>query len=145
MAESPSELQLEIEKLERKHAENPEGRFFVPLANAYRKLGDLETAEALLHAGIERHPDYLTARIVLGRCLADRGAVQDGQEEVRCQRRLGLQNVIARRALGERAAAASRPNVAVEWYNERMAVDPLNAESRQALERLGSPASAEES
>lgn len=145
MAESPSELQLEIEKLERKHAENPEGRFFVPLANAYRKLGDLETAEALLHAGIERHPDYLSARIVLGRCLADRGAVQEAEEEFRFVLSQDPQNLIALRTLGELAAAAGRTNEAVEWYNELLAVDPMNEEARQALERLGSPASAEES
>ena len=29
----------EIEKLERRYAENPDGRYFAPLADAYRKAG----------------------------------------------------------------------------------------------------------
>ena len=101
MADSPSELQFEIEKLERKHAEHPEGRFFVPLANAYRKMGDVETAEALLRAGVERHPDYLSAHIVLGRCLADRGAVSQAEEEFRFVLVQDPQNLIAKNFAGQ--------------------------------------------
>lgn len=141
MADSPSELQLEIEKLERKHAEHPEGRFFVPLANAYRKMGDLDTAEALLRSGVERHPDYLSAHIVLGRCLADRGAVREAEEEFRLVLSEDSQNLIALRTLGELAAAEGRTSEAAEWYRELLAVDPMNEDARQALESLsGAPA-----
>ena len=34
----------EIEKLERRYAENPDGRFFAPLADAYRKAGQVDRA-----------------------------------------------------------------------------------------------------
>lgn len=138
MADSSSELHLEIETLERKHAENPEGRFFVPLANAYRKMGDVETAEALLRGGVERHPDYLSAHIVLGRCLADRGALTEAEEEFRYVLSRDPQNLIALRTLGELAAADGRPTEASEWYRELLAVDPMNEEARQALDTLGS-------
>ena len=124
----------EIEKLERKHAEHPEGRFFVPLANAYRKMGDVETAEALLRAGVERHPDYLSAHIVLGRCLADRGAVSEAEEELRFVISQDSQNLIALRTLGELAVSEGRTGEAAQWYRELLAVDPMNEEARQALE-----------
>jgi tetratricopeptide (TPR) repeat protein len=144
MADSPSELQFEIEKLERKHAEHPEGRFFVPLANAYRKMGDVETAEALLRAGVERHPDYLSAHIVLGRCLADRGAVSQAEEEFRFVLAQDPQNLIALRTLGELAVAEGRTGEAAEWYRELLAVDPMNEDARQALDALSdAPPSAE--
>lgn len=138
MADSSSELHLEIETLERKHAENPEGRFFVPLANAYRKMGDVETAEALLRGGIERHPDYLSAHIVLGRCLADRDAIAEAEEEFRYVLSRDPQNLIALRTLGELAAGDGRPREAAEWYRELLSVDPMNEEARQALDTLGS-------
>src|SRR5690606_8541778 len=115
MADSPSELQFEIEKLERKHAEHPEGRFFVPLANAYRKIGDIETAESLLRSGVERHPDYLSAHIVLGRCLTDRDAVGEAEEEFRFVLSQDPQNLIALRTLGELALADGRRAEAAEW------------------------------
>jgi uncharacterized protein HemY len=61
MAESPAQLHAEIEKYQQKHDENPEGRYFVPLANAYRKLGEFDAAESLLREGLRRHPDYRVA------------------------------------------------------------------------------------
>ncbi len=61
----------EIEKLERRYAENPKGRNFAPLADAYRKAGQLDQAIELCKSGIERHPDYVSAHIVFGRCLID--------------------------------------------------------------------------
>jgi tetratricopeptide (TPR) repeat protein len=136
MADSPSELHAEIEKLERKHAEHPEGRYFVPLANAYRKLGDVEHAENLLRDGLRRHPDYLSAHIVLGRCLADRSATREASDEFRYVLSFDPQNLIALRTLGELAAAEGRSAEAERWYEELLAVDPMNDEARRALESL---------
>lgn len=136
MADSPAELQNEIETLERKHAANPEGRYFVPLSNAYRKAGALDHAEALLREGLRRHPDYLSAHIVLGRCMADRGAVQDAMEEFRYVLSLDPQNLIALRTLGELAFGAGRVEEAQRWYGELLSVDPMNEDARRALESL---------
>ncbi len=61
----------EIDKLERRYAENPKGRNFAPLADAYRKAGQLDQAIELCKSGLERHPDYVSAHIVYGRCLID--------------------------------------------------------------------------
>jgi tetratricopeptide (TPR) repeat protein len=137
MAESPSELRLEIEKLERKHAENPEGRYFVPLANAYRKLGAVEHAESLLRDGLRKHPEYLSAHIVLGRCLADRHATSEAAGEFRYVLSLDPQNLVALRTLGEMALADGSGDEAARWYGELLAVDPMNEEARRALEELG--------
>jgi tetratricopeptide (TPR) repeat protein len=141
MAESPSELHAEIEKLERKHAEHPEGRYFVPLANAYRKLGDVEHAESLLTEGLRRHPDYLSAHIVFGRCLADRNATRQAEEEFRYVLSLDPQNLIALRTLGELAATDGQTADAERWYDELLAVDPMNEEARRALENIRGTAS----
>lgn len=140
MAETPPELQVEIEKLERKHGENPEGRYFVPLANAYRKLGQLQRAESLLREGLRRHPDYLSAHIVLGRCLADRGATDEATEEFRYVLSLDPQNLIALRSLGDLSLGSGRVDDAGRWYNELLRADPMNEEARRALESLQPPA-----
>lgn len=136
MAESPTELHTEIEKLEARHAEHPEGRYFVPLANAYRKLGDLDHAEELLREGLQQHPDYLSAHIVLGRCLADRGATPEAASEFQYVLSIDPQNLIALRTLGELEVAAGRPVEAARWYEQLLAVDPMNEEARRALDNL---------
>lgn len=136
MTEVPAELQIEIDKLERKHAENPDGRFFVPLANAYRRAGNTPDAERLLRAGLERHPGYLSARIVLGRCLADRDAIAEAEEEFRYVLSEDPQNVVALRTLGELAAGRGRTDEADRWYRELLSIDPQNEEARRALADL---------
>ena len=136
MAETPSELQTEIEKLEARHAEHPEGRFFVPLANAYRKAGSIERAEAVLREGLRRHPDYLSAHIVLGRCLADRGAVGEATAEFEHVLAIDPQNLIALRTLGDLAMSSGQPAESARWYRQLLAVDPMNEDARRALEAL---------
>jgi tetratricopeptide (TPR) repeat protein len=136
MADTPTELRTEIEKLERKHGEHPDGRYFAPLADAYREAGELDIAERVVRDGLQRHPDYLSARIVLGRILMERGLLQDASQEFR--RALGLdpQNLVALRCLGEITDRAGDRGEAERWYRELLTADPMNSDAREALERL---------
>lgn len=136
MADSPARLAAEIRKLEQKHEEDPDGRYFVPLANAYRQLGELEHAELLLRDGLRRHPEYLSAHIVLGRCLLDRGDPHGAEEEFRRVLAADPQNLIALRTLAELATADGRWAEAEHWYAELLAADPLNEDARRQLETV---------
>ena len=99
-----ADTRVEIERLERKHAENPEGRYFVPLANAYRKSGEVDRAIRVLRQGLAKHPDYVSAHIVLGRCFRDEGNVDAAGAEFQHVLTLDTQNLVALRMLGELAA-----------------------------------------
>jgi len=132
----PSESREELEKLERRHAENPEGRYFVPLANAYRRVGEIERAITLLREGLGRHPDYLSAHIVMGRCLVDRGDPEAAADEFRFVLDLDPQNLIALRTLGEIALEGGRGDEAARWFQELLGVDPMNEDARRALDSL---------
>lgn len=136
MAEPPAQLNAEIDKYQQKHLENPDGRYFVPLANAYRKLGEFDRSERLLRDGLRQHPDYLSAHIVLGRTLADRGSSSEAAAEFKHVLGIDPQNLIALRSLGELAAAGGQEEEAGHWYRELLAVDPMNDEARQALSVL---------
>jgi hypothetical protein len=136
---SPSE----IEKLERRYAENPEGRFFAPLADAYRKAGQVDRALELVHSGLERHPDYLSAHIVLGRCLLDKG--DDAEADKTFQAVLGLdaENIIALKSLAEISERAGKVVEARQWLQKLLVVDSMNVEAEADLQRLGGPVGAE--
>jgi tetratricopeptide (TPR) repeat protein len=139
----PSESREELEKLERRHAENPEGRYFVPLANAYRRVGEIERAVTLLREGLGRHPDYLSAHIVMGRCLVDRGDPEAAAAEFRFVLDLDPQNLIALRTLGEIALEGGRDDDAAKWFGELLGVDPMNEDARRALDALSAAGRAE--
>ena len=123
----------EIEKLERRYAENPKGRNFAPLADAYRKAGQVDQAMELCRSGLEHHPDYISAHIVYGRCFLDQKD-DAGAEEV-FRRVLGLdpENVIAFKVLAEIAERGGRYGDAVEWLTKLLAADPMNGDAAEAL------------
>jgi tetratricopeptide (TPR) repeat protein len=108
----------EIQKLERRHAENPDGRYFAPLADAYRKTGQVDEALILVRTGIGKHPDYLSAHIVLGRCLLDK--LDDEGAGQAFERVLGLdaENIIALKSLSEIAERRGDPIAARQWLQK---------------------------
>ncbi len=129
----------EIEKLEARFNENPDGRFFAPLADAYRKAGRVDDAITVLNAQLPKHPDYLSAHIVLGRCHLDKK--DDGQAIAAFERVLGLdsENIIALKALAEIAERVGRTDDARRWLMRLLAVDAMNTEADEDLRRLGGP------
>jgi tetratricopeptide (TPR) repeat protein len=137
MPDISPELAARIEQLRSSHDGNP-SRFFMPLASAYREAGDLARAEELLRENLKRHPGYLSAHVLLGRCLADRGATEEARNEFGYVLSIDPQNLIALRTLGEMAASTGDTAEARRWYRELLSVDPMSAEARQALDALDS-------
>ena len=125
----------EIEKLERRYAENPKGRNFAPLADAYRKAGQLDQAVELCKSGLEHHPDYVSAHIVYGRCLIDQRNDAAADQVFRHVLELDPENVIAFKVLAEIAERGSRLGDTVEWLTKLLAADPMNGDAAEALAR----------
>jgi tetratricopeptide (TPR) repeat protein len=123
----------EIEKLERRYAENPKGRNFAPLADAYRKAGQLDQAIELCTSGLEHHPDYVSAHIVYGRCLIDQHNDDTAGAVFRKVLELDPENVIAFKVLAEIGARSGRLDEAVLWLTKLLAADPMNGDAAEAL------------
>jgi len=134
MADLSPELAARVQSLEASYADNP-GRYFVALAGAWRESGDVARAEEILRKNVGRFPG-LSAHVLLGRCLADRGAFQEAANEFHYVLSIDSQNLIALRTLAEMAAGGGRRGEAERWYNELLAVDPMNVEARAALAQL---------
>jgi hypothetical protein len=126
----------EIEKLERRYAENPQGLTFAPLAEVHRKNGDVARALELLRAGLELHPNYIPASIVLGRCHWDQGDLPAAESAFSHVLRLDDENVIALKSLADINERLERFSEAQRWLNRLISVDRSNEEARQQLARL---------
>jgi len=125
----------EIEKLEKRWAENPKGRNFAPLADAYRKAGELDRAIELCTAGLERHPDYVSAHIVFGRCLIDQKNDAGAADVFRKVLALDPENVLALKILAEIAERGGRFDEAADWLTRLLSADPMNGDAAEALAR----------
>jgi tetratricopeptide repeat protein len=126
----------EIEKLERRYAENPQGLTFAPLAEIHRKGGDVPRALELLRAGLELHPNYIPASIVLGRCHWDLGDLPAADAAFAHVLRLDDENVIALKSLADINERLERFAEAQRWLQRLVSVDRSNEEARQQLARL---------
>jgi hypothetical protein len=126
----------EIEKLERRYAENPQGLTFAPLAEVHRKNGEVTRALELLRAGLELHPNYIPASIVLGRCHWDLGDLPAAEAAFAHVLRLDDENVIALKSLADINERLERFGEAQRWLNRLISVDRSNEEARQQLARI---------
>lgn len=126
----------EIDKLERRYAENPHGLTFAPLAEVHRKNGDITRALELLRIGLELHPNYIPASIVLGRCHQDLGDLAGAEEAFAHVLRLDDENVIALKSLADINERQERLDDAERWLHRLVSVDRSNDEARQQLQRV---------
>src|SRR5215218_134277 len=138
----------EIEKLERRYAENPQGLTFAPLAEVHRKNGEIARALELLKAGLELHPNYIPASIVLGRCHQDLGDLPAAEEAFAHVLRLDDENVIALKSLADINERQDRLEDAEGWPRRLRPPEPdrtcrtrsLCSRRRRPSHRLPPPA-----
>src|SRR5688572_29291740 len=133
----------EIEKLERLVRENPKGRLFASLADAYRKDNQFGKALEVLEAGLQVHPDYVSARVVLGRvhmATGDNAAAKAAFSRVV---ELDGESVIALKALADISETDGDAPSALKWAQQLLVVDPGNEETQKQVDRLTAAAPAE--
>lgn len=125
----------EIDKLEARFRDNPKGRNFAPLADAYRKAGLIDNAIDLCQNGLKLHPDYVSAYIVYARCLVDKKDDPAALGVFRKVLELDGENIIALRGLAELAERNGKYEEEVEWLSRLLNADPMNGDAAEALAR----------
>ncbi|HJS42729.1 MAG TPA: tetratricopeptide repeat protein, partial [Gemmatimonadales bacterium] len=125
----------EIDKLEARFRDNPKGRNFAPLADAYRKAGLIDNAIDLCQNGLKLHPDYVSAYIVYARCLVDKKDDPAAVGVFKKVLELDGENIIALRGLAELAERNGRYEEEVEWLGRLLNADPMNGDAAEALAR----------
>ena len=132
----------EIEKLEARYNDNPKGRNFAPLADAYRKAGLVDNAITLCQTGLQLHPDYVSAYIVYARCLVDKKDDAAAEGVFKQVLDLDRENIIALRGLAELAERTGKYGEEVEWLTRLLNADPMNGDAAEALARAKGKAAA---
>lgn len=84
---------------------DPDGRIFLPLAEAHLRSGDLAEAERLLEDGLDRHPEFVAAHVLSARLRAAMGDEEGAEMAYAAARRLDPENVEVLHGLGSILAA----------------------------------------
>src|SRR5580698_2425157 len=66
----------------RRFREDPTSRVFAPLAEAYRRMGQVEEAIEICREGLEHHPDFHGGRVALAKCYIDKRLFAEARVEL---------------------------------------------------------------
>lgn len=126
-----------IDELRKKFDENPR-RYFAPLANEYRKIGDFEQAIFICQEFLPQQPGHMSGHIVYGQALFESGRHDEARSVFETALALDPENLIALRHLGDIARAHGDAETARAWYRRVLESDPRNDEIAGILTSLDS-------
>jgi tetratricopeptide (TPR) repeat protein len=126
----------ELEYLAERYRRAPDSRLFAPLADAYRKSGEIDQAISLLEKGLEKFPRYASAHVILGKCFYDRGATERSKGEFARVLEIDGENMVALKFMGDILFAEDRRDEAAEYFRRIIAIDPMNEEVARALKDM---------
>ncbi len=121
-----------IDELRKKFDENPR-RYFAPLANEYRKSGDLEQAILICQEYLPQQPGHMSGHIVYGQALYELGRHEEAKAVFETALTLDPENLIALKHLGDIARNAGDTRGARAWYQRVLEADPRNEEIAQIM------------
>jgi len=91
----------QLQELRRRVQEDPASIAFARLAEELRKAGANDEAANVARAGLQHRPDYLSARVTLGRALMELDRLEEAQAELTKVLQAAPSNLAATRALAE--------------------------------------------
>lgn len=124
--------------------ENPDSLVFAPLADAYRKEGKLEEALATCKRGLEKHPSYTSARVVLGRIYQDQKKTDEAQVEFKKVLDQDPDNLMAHSLLGSLFLQKNDFQGAIEEYQKVLTLNPDDEETQTLLKQAIEKAAGEQ-
>jgi tetratricopeptide (TPR) repeat protein len=121
-----------IDELRKKFDENPR-RYFAPLANEYRKSGDLQQAIFICQEYLPQQPGHMSGHIVYGQALFESSRFDEAQAVFETALSLDPENLIALKHLGDIARQGGDLKAARIWYQRVLEADPRNEEIAQLM------------
>jgi tetratricopeptide (TPR) repeat protein len=112
-----------LRELQQKYDENPR-RYFAPLANEYRKGGQLKRAIEICRAQLAEMPGHMSGQIVFGQALYESGEFEEARQVFERAIALDPENLIALRSLGDMSLQAGETREARTWYTRLLDADP---------------------
>ncbi len=125
-----------VKKYSEELANNPDSLAFAPLADAYREQGMLDEAIEMCKRGLEYHPDYGEAHLVLGRVYLEKDMWEEAKKEFDLVLKLRLDDPLAHAMLGYIYSQKGLREEASEEYKACLELDPNNKAVIKALKEI---------
>lgn len=120
-------------ELRRKLEKDPGSRLFAQLAEELRKEGKHDEAISVARKGLEKNPNYPSARLTLARALLDSGRPVEARPELEAIVKASPDNIMASRLLGEALAEVGELAPALQQFEKTLRISPGD---KTVLERM---------
>ncbi len=114
-------------------------RLFVPLAEEYIQSGLLDEAISVLREGLNHHPNYLGARVSLGKVLLKKGLISEAVEEFEKVVTVSPDNLVAHKHLAHLYRELGRTRESIAACETILVFSPKDMEAAAMLTELLSP------
>jgi len=121
-------------ELRRKLEKDPGSRLFAQLAEELRKEGKHDEAISVARKGLEKNPNYPSARLTLARALLDSGRPAEARPELESIVKASPDNIMASRLLGDALAELGELAQALQQFEKTLRISPGD---KAVLERMG--------
>ncbi len=128
-----ADVMAEIEELKKKLGANPDSMIFVPLADAYRKAGLYKEAIETCKSGLEKHPTYTSARVLLGRIYSEKEMLDEAIEELKRVEAVDVDNIMVHLMLGNVYLKKQLYPNAIEQFQKVLSLNPDDVETQEKL------------
>jgi tetratricopeptide (TPR) repeat protein len=122
--------------LRRRVQADPASIAFAQLAEECRRSGANDEAVGICRAGLAYHPDYLSARITLGRALVELGRLDEAQRELMLVLTAAPDNLPAIRAIAELHQQRGQMSEALGYYKRALELAKYDVDLEHAVERI---------
>lgn len=127
-----------LQELRRRVQEDPASIAFAQLAEECRRAGDNDEAVGICRAGLIHHPDYLSARVTLGRALLELGRLDDAVTELNVVMASAPDNLPANRALAEVYQKKGQLPEALAHFKRALELAKFDPEIESEVQRIES-------
>jgi tetratricopeptide (TPR) repeat protein len=126
----------EIERLKEKISKDPNSKLFVPLAEEYKKAGMFDEAIDALIRGLERQPNYLSARVSLGKIYIERGMPAEARVEFEQVIAAIPDNLYAHKKLAEIYRDLGEQQNAIREFKTVLQLNPMDEWASASLSAI---------
>jgi tetratricopeptide (TPR) repeat protein len=131
-------LSPEISRLAAQLAKDPKSKLFIPLAEEYIKEGMADEAIMTLDDGLNHHPGYMSARVMLGKAYLQKGDVDSARSQYEAVIKAVPDNLLAHKKLGEIYVHLGMREEAHKSYNILSMLSPGDEDVRSTLKAIES-------
>jgi len=111
-------------------------RSFIPIAEEYMKSGMFDEAIAVLKEGLQIYPNYLGARVSLGKAYLEKGIIHEAIREFESVVQLSPDNLFAHRKLVSLYKDLERFDDAIKGCKTLLIFNPKDKETAELLSNL---------